>query len=120
MVDAMQTEKILLQNISSTPRNSRGYRRFSSDLRRDMLTYASSERAKGRSLQAVAETLGVGDSLLSRWLKDGTPASPLVPVRIASPKRRFVLEGPGGFRVNDLDIDDLVSLVQAADARQHS
>jgi len=114
---ALQT---LRQRIDSTSRNGRGRRRFSAELRREVVAATVAEVSQGIPLRVVAGKLGIGDSLLSRWVAaGGQPPAPrgLRAVEVVDEPRTFTLMGPGGFRVDGLSAEDLATLMLAADAR---
>ena len=109
----------LRHRIDSTSRNGRGRRRFSAELRREIVAATVAEVGQGIPLRVVAGKLGIGDSLLSRWVAANrqAPSRGLKAVQVVDEPRTFTLIGPGGFRVDGLSADDLAALMLATDAR---
>ena len=93
--------------------------RYPKELRERVTDLGRRLRRQGRSWSALAETCGVTQSTLKRWIGDGSKVSLLRPVVVSSeatPRdepggRKYALVGPGGWRVDGLSLTDLAELI---------
>jgi hypothetical protein len=91
---------------------------YSTELRREVTEYLRARIAEGGSPYAVSREIGVSQSSLGRWLRaKRRPRRPgFVPVAIAEEAVHrsdgIVVHGPGGLRIEGLDVDGLVALLR--------
>ena len=72
-------------------------------LREEIVQFAKERRQEGDSIVKIADSLGVSESGLNRWLQAGTKR--LRPVRVEEPVAEaegLVLVTPGGYRLEGL------------------
>jgi len=95
--------------------------RYPEQLRRQALAYASRRQKAGDSLKSIARGLGLRPQLLFYWQKKAS-SGVLRRVRIAPTRDvrampvetgQLVLLTPGGLRVEGLDVNRLVELLEA-------
>ncbi len=96
------------------------------DVRTQVTELAAAEVAAGRSVTATARALGIAGPTLSRWLEasgEPTRRPGFVPVvlrsstAVATPASeavsgRLAVVTPSGFRVEGLDLDGVVTVLQ--------
>lgn len=94
--------------------------RFSPELRERLLSVVAGEQSQGRSIQEVAEDLGLRLKTLKGWLRDaGRPQSPVLRRVVLAPEERCPLPtrvlvvSMGNLRVEGLDLEGLVHLLRA-------
>lgn len=94
--------------------------RFSSGLRERLLAVVAEEQSRGRSIQEIAENLGLRLKTLKDWLRDaGRTESPVLRRVVLAPEERCILPtrtlvvSMGNLRVEGLDLEGLVHLLQA-------
>ena len=91
-------------------------RRYPAALRQMAAEYFRRRQAAGASVAAISRELGVKRHTLKTWT--GTPVEPVpprfVPVSVVAdvPASRIVVHGPGGVRVEGLDVADVVALLR--------
>jgi hypothetical protein len=89
--------------------------RYSQELRRVAMEYARAAEGRGQGRREIAETLGLSEATLSRWL-DGSQATRLhevVVVESGAASGAPVLVMPSGIRVEGLCVRELISLLAA-------
>ena len=92
-------------------------RRYPEDVRRRGAAYLRARQAAGAPLSAVLRELWVRRETLAGWAtpaKTGADQSPrFVPVAVVdTPAGRIVVHGPGGIRVEGLDVAGLADLLR--------
>jgi transposase-like protein len=109
--------------LSVADRSGRG-RPYPAAIRREVIAYVSRQRAQGQSVALLAEELGLSPLTLGRWLEQpahGAAMALFRPVSLAAaapavevlPARSsLVVHGPGGLRIEGLDLDSLTQLVR--------
>jgi transposase-like protein len=91
--------------------------RYPAALRRDIVEVAGQARASGRSLAAVARSLGAPPQLIQRWLRSRRTRQPVMrPVvvaaeSVASPSRAVVTL-PSGIRIEGLAASEIATLLR--------
>jgi transposase len=110
-------------------RASTGKPIFPAPLRARAVAWCNARKAEGRSVEQICRTLGIGSNTLRSWLKEkhsvskakrstSTPTRSFVPVAVAaspSPPVResnFCVSGPGGIRIEGLDVASLAELLR--------
>lgn len=113
----MRASEALRREFSMIP--TRRGRAFPEPLRRRAATFARSERAKGSSFAWIAETLGVSEETVRRWLSDRTRERRVLPVEVIDADEGaetvsslVAVVSPKGYRVEGLRIDDAVRLLR--------
>ena len=86
-----QTLRRLRERIAHTPVNRRGRKRYSAELRQDLVSYAASRNATGESFKQVATELGLPAATLVHWCE--------------GPGQRKPRSRPVGFRPVSLQAD---------------
>ncbi len=90
-------------------------RRYPADVRRRGAAYLRARQAAGAPLSAVVRELGVRREMLVGWAAplEAEPAPRFVPVAVIdAPAGRIVVHGPGGVRVEGLDVPALADLLR--------
>jgi transposase len=90
-------------------------RRYPADVRRRGAAYLRARQAAGAPLSAVVRELGVRRETLVGWAAplEAEPAPRFVPVAVIdAPAGRIVVHGPGGVRVEGLDVPALADLLR--------
>jgi len=88
-------------------------RRYPEALKREAVEYLAERRSVGRDINTAAAELDVPSNTLRVWA--ATPRSVgagFVPVTIVGEESRIVLHGPGGIRVEGLDVATLADLLR--------
>lgn len=107
----------LIAKITSTAKDGKGRRRFSPDLRREVIAYARTQLSAGQTQQSIGDSLGLSARMLWKWLRGST--SPVREVSItAVPAIATARTGPrivlrGGIEIVDLDIDAVIAIAKA-------
>ena len=117
----MNHHRSLKTAIARTKRNARGYRVFSDTLRRRVSAHALARKRSGVSFVRTAKKLGVGDALISRWVRQSAAKSTptkrrmprLKPVVITDESTDVIVRGLHGVVVEGLDIEQLAVLLRA-------
>jgi transposase-like protein len=91
--------------------------RYPAALRSDIVQLAGQARASGRSLAAVARSLGAPPQLIQRWVRSQRPRRPAVrPVVItAEPSMapsRSIVTLPSGIRIEGLAASEIATLLR--------
>jgi transposase-like protein len=92
-------------------------RRYPSALRRADPQYFRRRRAAGASIAIVAQALGVRRQTLLAWAAepDSSARPAFLPVSVVAdppPPARSVTHGPGGLRIEGLDVASVVALLR--------
>ena len=88
-------------------------RKYPKELRQRLVEYVREQRAAGMQLMSVAARVGVSPTLLHRW--EMKRAGVFRRVEVQQPKtasNRFVLQAPHGVRVEDLGVEELVTILR--------
>ncbi len=90
-------------------------KRFPVDLQRRAVAYYRSRTAHGSFLSAVARELGLPAPTLRRWVIDAplAGAAPTPAASAAAPVQLPVLVGPGGLRIEGLQVAEVAELLRA-------
>ena len=114
----MDLERALLEFRAAARRaGPRGAgRRYPSTLRRAGAEYFRRRRAAGASVATVARDLGVRRQTLLAWAAEpeGETRAAFVPVTVvpdAAALSRIVVYGPGGLRVEGLDVAGVIAVL---------
>lgn len=110
----------LRQDLSRSPGEGTG-RRYSESLRQRAGRLADAERREGRSVDVLAQQLGVSTPALTRWMRDSqgreAMAGPLRPVEIVAEAStgpsRLIVKGPCGVAVEGLVIEQIAELLRS-------
>lgn len=90
-------------------------RRYPAELRRRGAEYLRARQAAGAPLSAILRELGMRRETLAGWAAPAVPeARPrFVPVTVMeAPAGRIVVHGPGGVRVEGLDVAGVADLLR--------
>jgi len=89
-------------------------RRYPPDLRRRGAEYLRARQAAGAPLSAVVRELGVRRETLAGWAAPAeAETSPrFVPVSVIEEPSRIVVRGPGGVRIEGLDVAGVADLLR--------
>jgi transposase-like protein len=90
-------------------------RTYPKELRQRLVDFVREQRAAGKQLKSIAARVGVSPTLLHRWEMKRAGAFRRVELqRPPSPSAttRYVLRAPHGVRVEDLGVDELVTILQ--------
>lgn len=90
-------------------------RRYPADVRRRGAAYLRARQTAGVPLSAVVRELGVRRETLAGWGSpaEAEPTPRFVPVAVVdAPAGRIVVHGPGGVRVEGLDVAGLADLLR--------
>ncbi len=117
----MDTElRALRKKIAKTEPNARGRRRYSEEVRTEIVEHTLKREESGSSQAEIAQDLGLSHRTLWGWLRrqqmsvvrpvelidDHTEREPLAGAR--------ALVFPNGSRIEGLSLDDVVTLVRAS------
>lgn len=87
-------------------------------LRRAVVAYAEVARARGDSIASIAESIGLPSITLQRWSR-AAASSPFRAVVVepaalpaAAPSSSIIIHGPGGLRIEGLDLDSVAELLR--------
>jgi len=114
----MDVGKLLSEFRSGTRRLGRrgNGTRYPALLRQRGAEYLRARRGSGTPLGTVARELGVGGGTLLRWAAEarGRAGAAFIPVRVTAPPvaTGMVVHGPGGLRIEGLDVATLVELLR--------
>jgi hypothetical protein len=88
-------------------------RRYPADVRRRGAAYLRARQAAGAPLSAVVRELGVRRETLVSWAAPLEPTPRFVPVAVIdAPAGPIVVHGPGGVRIEGLDLATLADLLR--------
>jgi transposase-like protein len=88
-------------------------RKYPMDLRQRLVDFVREQRAAGKQLKSIAARVGVSPTLLHRWEMQRAGAFRRVELqRPPSTTSRYVLRAPHGVRVEDLGVEELVTILQ--------
>jgi transposase-like protein len=88
-------------------------RRYPLDLRQRLVDFVREQRAAGKQLKSIAARVGVSPTLLHRWEMKRAGAFRRVELqRPPSSASRFVLRAEHGVRVEDLGVEELVTILR--------
>ena len=88
-------------------------RKYPMDLRQRLVEFVREQRAAGRQLKSIAARVGVSPTLLHRWeMKRSSTFRRVELQRPPSAASRFVLQAPHGVRVEDLGVEELVTILR--------
>jgi transposase len=110
-------------------RASTGKPIFPAPLRARAVTWYNARKAEGRSAEQICRTLGVGSNSMRRWIEEKhtvphskrmrpTSKAAFVPVAVAptaipaTSERALRVIGPGGIRIEGLDVGSLADLLR--------
>jgi transposase-like protein len=92
--------------------------RYPKELRERVTELGRRLRQQGRSWSCLADTFGVTQATLKRWIGDTSKVSLLRPVVVAdevtsraADRPEYTLVGPSGWRVEGLSLGDLAELI---------
>jgi hypothetical protein len=87
--------------------------RYSQELRQVAVEYARAAEGRGEARREIAETLGLCEATLSRWLQGSVQAGlhEVVVVEGSAPSGAPVLVMPSGVRVEGLSVRELISVL---------
>ena len=106
----------LRARIADTAKDTKGHRRFSAELRADLVRFARARVAGGETQSSVAAELGVGSRVLWGWLQvESAPLREVVledkSTVVTRGDRRVVLRG--GVEIVGLELDELIAIARA-------
>lgn len=104
----------LRAELAGMERRGRGHR-YPPELRTRVLAYAATQRADGVTPKEVGDELGMDWRTVKRWIeKEHVPGFEQVIVHddAQKPAGRLVVHGPGGVRIEGLDLDTLAELLR--------
>jgi len=91
-------------------------RKYPMELRQRLVDFVREQRAAGKQLKSVAACVGVSPTLLHRWEMKRAGAFRRVEVQRAastsSTASRYVLRAPHGVQVEDLGVEELVTILR--------
>jgi len=88
-------------------------RKYPMELRQRLVEFVREQRATGKQLKSIAARLGVSPTLLHRWEMKRAGAFRRVELqRPPSTGSRFVLRAPHGVCVEDLGVEELVTILR--------
>ena len=106
--DALRAE------LARRERRGRGHR-YPEELRNRVISYAVTHRAGGMTPKQIGHELGMDWRTVKRWLDEECVAGfeqMIVQEEAPEPAGRLVVHGPGGVRVEGLDLDALANLLR--------
>jgi len=109
-----QDKRRLRSRITGAPVDASGHRRFSAELRADIVEHARERIADGASQKSVADELGIAARLLWTWLHRDVVVREVVIEEQPTPRRadrRLVLRS--GIEIVGLDLDELIAIARA-------
>lgn len=97
---------------------SKQARRYPSDLRSRIASYARGQLAAGGSLLAIGSELDVAPQTLERFLGEGDEGAAFLRVQVVDDEqgeseRRAVVRGPGGVVIEGLGVEEIALLLRA-------
>ena len=112
-----------VKSVLGNETNARGYRQFSGEARARAVEYATQRISLGATAEEVWLELGLKDWTLQRWLQqarkkpveNATKGFARLEVRAkatAAPRSSLVVLGPGGVRVEGLQLAQVAELFQ--------
>ena len=114
----------LRRRITRVPMNGRGRRRYSKELRAEIVEMAQAVGKQGLSRRAIANQLGMCTETLAHWLIAAPKPrkrrrSRVVPVSVVEdrPTRAtsIVLETPSGLRIEGVSIAEAIQIARELD-----
>ena len=109
----------LFERIAAARRQRRRGKVYPAELRRDIDSFVRDRLAAGGSLYATAKELGLSQTSVSRWRRQGRldPGVPhLRPVSVLPMPPTLAgamsVHGPRGLRIEGLDLDGVVELIR--------
>jgi transposase-like protein len=88
-------------------------RKYPKELRQRLVEFVREQRAAGKQLKSIAAGVGVSPTLLHRWgMKRGSAFRRVELQRVPPAASRFILRAPHGVRVEDLGVDELVTILR--------
>ena len=89
-------------------------RQYPLELRQRLVDFVREQRAAGIPLKSIAARVGVSSTLLHRWemKRAGTFRRVELQRPPSSTSSRYVLRAPHGVRVEDLGVDELVTILR--------
>lgn len=91
-------------------------RQYPLELRRRLVDFAREQRAAGMQLKSIAALVGVSPTLLHRWEMKRARSFRRVELEqqpaSTSTASRYVLRAPHGIRVEDLGVEELVTILR--------
>lgn len=88
-------------------------RKYPLELRHRLVEFVRQQRAAGKQLKSIAARVGVSPTLLHRWeAKRGGAFRRVELQRQPSTSSRYVLRAPHGVRVEDLGVEELVTILR--------
>jgi hypothetical protein len=88
-------------------------RKYPLELRQRLVDFVREQRAAGEQLKSIAARVGVSPTLLHRWETKRAGAFRRVELqRPQSTSTRYVLRALHGIRVEDLDVEELVTILR--------
>lgn len=94
---------------------------YPAEVRAKALEYAKERQAAGATMRVITRELGLGADTLRKWMKgehgQHSPAVRRVAItsrlaRSAKATGKIVVHGPGGVRIEGLDVDDIAALLK--------
>ena len=87
-------------------------RKYPMDLRQRLVEFVREQRAAGKQLKSIAARVGVSPTLLHRWEMKRAGAFRRIELQQPSTSSRYVLRAPHGVRVEDLGVEELVTILR--------
>ena len=111
---AAEFQEAVKKQAGSGPRN-----RYTAALCAQAVEYGRTRHEEGASLEAAARELGISRKALWKWSTEASAATDFHRVEVVPDKpqasrtgSRLVLHGPGGVRVEGLDVESLAELLR--------
>jgi predicted transcriptional regulator len=107
-VDALRAE------LAGIERRGRGHR-YPPELRKRVTAYAVAHHADGTTPREIGDELGMDSRTVERWLEKEHVSGfeqLIVQQDAHAPAGRLVVHGPGGVRIEGLDLDALAELLR--------
>jgi DNA invertase Pin-like site-specific DNA recombinase len=111
---AAEFQEAVKKQAGSGPRN-----RYTAALRAQAVEYGRARREEGASEEATARELGISRKALRKWLGEASATADFKRVEVVADEARaarrgsrLVLHGPGGVRVEGLDVESLAELMR--------
>lgn len=103
----------LREAIASAPRNARGRRMYSPELRCRVVEYAQEVLEQGRTQTEISTQLGLHQAVLSEWLRaEKEPSAPQTHVAHTETAGATVLVFPDGTRVEGLKPAEILEILR--------
>lgn len=106
----------LRSRIAATAKDTKGHRRFSAELRAEIVSFARARVAGGETQSSVAAELGIGSRVLWRWLQVEQVLLREVVIGddaavVPRGARRIRLRG--GVEIVGLELDEVIAVARA-------